>query len=167
MPVGLFGLQRITARVRGVSARSHTSRGGRWKPSRPRAVVAEYQARRDMLFEAVSAIPGAFLRKPEGAFYFVARLPVPDAEDFARWMLTDFQHEGATVMFAPARGFYATPGLGANEARLAYVLKRSDLAVAVRALEAGLLAYGQARGLPRTEVGAPASPPDFHVPVDG
>ena len=134
-------------------------------PDYTQAVVAEYQARRDMLFEAVSAIPGAFLRKPEGAFYFVARLPVADAEDFARWMLTDFQHEGATVMFAPARGFYATPGLGANEARLAYVLKRSDLAIAVRALEAGLTAYRKARGLEGIE-GA-ARQPDLHVPVDG
>jgi aspartate aminotransferase len=116
-------------------------------PEYTRAVVAEYQARRDMLFDAVSAIPGAFLRKPEGAFYFVARLPVLDADDFARFLLTDYQHEGATVMVAPARGFYATEGLGANEARLAYVLKRADLAVAVRVLETGLVAYRKARGL--------------------
>ena len=132
-------------------------------PDYTRGIVTEFQARRDMLYEAVSAVPGVFLRKPEGAFYFVARLPVQDAEDFARWMLTDFQHEGATVMFAPARGFYATPGLGGNEARLAYVLQRSDLAIAVRALEAGLVAYRQARGL----AGLEAAAPDFHVPVDG
>lgn len=134
-------------------------------PDYMRGVVAEYQARRDMLYDAVRAIPGAFLRKPEGAFYFVARLPVLDAEDFARWMLTDFQHEGTTVMIAPARGFYATEGLGANEARLAYVLARPELRVAVAALEAGLDAYRHARrleGLPEVA----AETPDFHVPAE-
>lgn len=129
-----------------------------------RAVVAEYQARRDLLFEAVSAIPGAFLRKPEGAFYFVARLPVLDAEDFARWLLTDFQHEGATVMVAPARGFYATPGLGTNEVRLAYVLCQEDLRRAVRAIGAGLEAYRGARGLRDPEAVAAGARPDFHPP---
>ena len=134
-------------------------------PEYTRAVVAEYQARRDMLYEAVSAIPGAFLRKPEGAFYFVCRLPVLDAEDFARWMLTDFQHEGVTVMVAPARGFYATAGLGGNEVRLAYVLHRPDLHLAVRALEAGLAAYRKTRGLV-VEAVATAGP-DVHVPAEG
>jgi aspartate aminotransferase len=119
-----------------------------------------------MLHEAVSAIPGAFLRKPEGAFYFVARLPVLDAEDFARWMLTDFEHEGATVMVAPARGFYATEGLGLNEARIAYVLARPDLRVAARALEAGLAAYRRARKLEDAAVLAGAAP-DFHRPAEG
>lgn len=129
-----------------------------------RAVVTEYQARRDLLFEAVSAIPGAFLRKPEGAFYFVARLPVLDAEDFARWMLTDFQHDGLTVMVAPARGFYATAGLGTNEVRLAYVLCQDDLRRAVRALEAGLEAYRAARGLQDVETAAASARPEFHTP---
>jgi aspartate aminotransferase len=137
---------------------------GEVPPEYTRAVVAEYQARRDLLFDAVSAIPGAFLRKPEGAFYFVARLPVLDAEDFARWMLTDFQHDGATVMVAPARGFYATPGLGSNEVRLAYVLCQEDLRRAVRALEAGLEAYRSARGLRDTEAVASGARSDFHLP---
>src|SRR5262249_44690658 len=75
-------------------------------------VRAEYQKRRDLLYEALSKVQGVFLRKPEGAFYFVARLPVDDAEEFARWLLGDFQVGGATVMVAPAEGFYATPGLG-------------------------------------------------------
>ena len=87
-------------------------------------MVREYQARRDVLFEGLSQIPGVFLRKPEGAFYFVARLPVDDGEDFASWLLTDFAHEGATVMVAPAEGFYATPGLGKDEVRIAYVLDK-------------------------------------------
>jgi aspartate aminotransferase len=135
-------------------------------PEYTQAVVAEYQARRDLLYDAVRAIPGAFLRKPEGAFYFVARLPVLDAEDFARWMLTDFKYEGATVMVAPARGFYATPGLGLNEARLAYVLKQEDLRLAVRALEAGLSTYRTARGLEDVEPVAAGAEPDFHIPDD-
>jgi len=110
-------------------------------PDYTRGIVTEFQARRDMLYEAVSAVPGVFLRKPEGAFYFVARLPVQDAEDFARWMLTDFQHDGCTVMVAPARGFYATPGLGHDEVRIAYVLERGALSKAVKALAAGLEQY--------------------------
>ncbi len=134
-------------------------------PEYTKAVVAEYQSRRDMLYEAVSAIPGAFLRKPEGAFYFVCRLPLLDAEDFARWMLTDFQHEGATVMVAPARGFYATAGLGGNEVRLAYVIARPDLRLAVRALDAGLRAYRTARGLLGVEAVATGGP-DVHVPAE-
>ena len=111
------------------------------------AVAAEYQARRDVLFEGLTRIPGLFLRKPEGAFYFVARLPVDDAEEFARFLLADFAHEGATVMVAPAAGFYATPGLGRDEVRIAYVLKRQDLERAIPALAAGLEAYRRARGL--------------------
>jgi aspartate aminotransferase len=114
-------------------------------------VVAEYQQRRDVLFEGLSKIPGVFLRKPEGAFYFVARLPIDDADDFARFLLADFSFEGATVMVAPAPGFYATPGLGRNEVRIAYVLKREDLEKAVRVFAAGLEAYAAARraGTPR------------------
>ena len=108
-------------------------------------VVAEYQQRRDVLFEGLSKIPGVFLRKPEGAFYFVARLPIDDADDFARFLLADFSFEGATVMVAPAPGFYATPGLGRNEVRIAYVLNRQDLEKAVRVFAAGLAAYAAAR----------------------
>jgi aspartate aminotransferase len=108
-------------------------------------VVEEYQRRRDLLFEGLSRIPGVFLRKPEGAFYFVARLPVQDAEDFARYLLTDFQKDRATVMVAPAEGFYATPGLGRNEVRIAYVLKEADLAKAVDILAAALTSYRRDR----------------------
>jgi aspartate aminotransferase len=108
-------------------------------------VVEEYQRRRDLLFEGLSRIPGVFLRKPEGAFYFVARLPVQDAEDFARYLLTDFQKDKATVMVAPAEGFYATPGLGRNEVRIAYVLNEADLAKAVDILAAALTSYRRDR----------------------
>jgi aspartate aminotransferase len=116
-------------------------------PEYTQGVVTEYQKRRDVLFEGLSRIPGVFLRKPEGAFYFIARLPVDDAEEFARWLLADFAHQGATVMVAPAQGFYATPGLGRQEVRIAYVLKEADLRAAVDILAAALPAYAAARGL--------------------
>jgi aspartate aminotransferase len=106
-----------------------------------KGVVREYQGRRDVLFEGLSRVPGVFLRKPEGAFYFVARLPVDDGEDFASWLLTDFAFERATVMVAPAQGFYATPGLGRDEVRIAYVLKKEDLEASVRILAHAIPTY--------------------------
>jgi len=137
-------------------------------PEYTRGVVVEYQKRRDILFEGLSGIPGVFLRKPEGAFYFVARLPVRDSEDFASWLLTDYQKDGATVMVAPAPGFYATPGLGADEVRIAYVLKAADLRASIAILAAALPAYARARGLePAAHVNArPEAVPDFHVPAE-
>ena len=114
-------------------------------PDYAEGIVREYQARRDVLFEGLSRLPGVFLRKPEGAFYFVARLPVEDAENFASWLLSDFSHEGATVMVAPAEGFYATPGLGKNEVRIAYVLCKEDLEAAVRILAHALPRYAGVR----------------------
>jgi aspartate aminotransferase len=127
-------------------------------PEYAEGIVHEYEGRRDLLFEGLSRIPGLFLRKPEGAFYFVARLPVEDGEDFARFLLSEFQMDGATVMVAPAEGFYATEGLGRNEVRIAYVLNQEDLRVAVRVLEAGLAEYRRVRGLPAvaTEIASPA-----------
>ena len=116
-------------------------------PDYYRGVVTEYQKRRDTLFEGLSKIPGVFLRKPEGAFYFVARLPIRDSDDFAAWLLSDFQLEGKTVMVAPASGFYVTPGLGKDEVRIAYVLKDEDLHDAVKVLAAALPAYRKARRL--------------------
>lgn len=104
-------------------------------------IVTEYQKRRDVLFQGLQEIPGVFLRKPEGAFYFVARLPVKDSDDFATWLLSDFQLDGATVMVAPANGFYATPGLGMNEVRIAYVLNVEDLQASIRILRDALEAY--------------------------
>jgi len=115
-------------------------------PDYAQGIVTEYQARRDVLFEGLSRIPGLFLRKPEGAFYFVARLPVEDGEDFASWLLADYSFEGATVMVAPAQGFYATPGLGRDEVRIAYVLKREDLEASVRILAHAIPDYQARQG---------------------
>lgn len=105
-------------------------------------IKKEYQKRRDVLFQGLSEITGVFLRKPEGAFYFVVRLPVKDSEAFASWLLSDFQLDGRTVMVAPANGFYVTPGLGMNEVRIAYVLKEDDLKESIRILAAALKKYG-------------------------
>ena len=134
-------------------------------PEYTRAVVAEYQKRRDILFEGLSRIPGVFLRKPEGAFYFVARLPIDDADEFARWLLAEFSHAGATVMVAPAPGFYATPGLGRNEVRIAYVLNADDLRKAVEVLERAIEAYRRTKDHEPVPATVPAaSGPDFGVP---
>lgn len=128
------------------------------------SVVAEYQKRRNVLYEGLRGIPGLFLTRPEGAFYFVVRLPVGDSEDFARWMLAEFEYEKSTVMVAPANGFYATPGLGSNEVRIAYVLKQEDLRASVRILAAGLEAYGERR--PVGAVAATTDGPDFATPAE-
>ncbi len=86
-------------------------------------VIAEYQKRRDTVVDALSRMPGVFVRRPEGAFYVCPRLPVDDTNAFATFMLRDFSLENDTLMVAPLDGFYATPGLGRDEVRPAYVLK--------------------------------------------
>lgn len=101
----------------------------------------EYAKRRDFVVEALNNIEGVFAPNPKGAFYCVAQLPVEDAEDFAKWMLEEFELNGETIMVAPVAGFYATPGKGKNEIRIAYVLKIEDLEKAVKILETGLKAY--------------------------
>ncbi len=101
----------------------------------------EYLARRNFMIEGINKIPGCFTPMPKGAFYTVVRLPVEDAEDFVKWCLTDFEKDGATVFMAPAAGFYSTPGAGKDEVRVAYVLKKEDLAKALEVLEAALAAY--------------------------
>ena len=82
----------------------------------------EYRRRRDFLLKAINEIPGVYSPMPMGAFYTVARLPVPDAEAFCRWCLEEFSYKGRTVFMAPAAGFYTLPGYGKDEVRMAYVL---------------------------------------------
>jgi aspartate aminotransferase len=101
----------------------------------------EYLARRNFLVEHLNKIKGVFCPLPKGAFYTIAHLPVDDAEKFATWMLRDFEYNNQTVMVAPANGFYATPGLGKTEVRIAYVLNISDLSNAVKCIEEALKAY--------------------------
>ena len=106
-----------------------------------REVYDEYVERRKCLIDGLNRIPGVYSPIPMGAFYTVAKLPVDDAEKFCAWCLSDFQHEGETVMLAPAAGFYTTPGIGKNEVRLAYVLKKEDLNRALFVLRKALEAY--------------------------
>lgn len=101
----------------------------------------EYRKRRDTVISSLHKIPGVFVKKPEGAFYCVAKLPVENAEAFASWLLTDFRDRGETVMLAPADGFYLTPGLGKDEVRLAYVLNTKDLSRSVDILQKALAVY--------------------------
>ncbi|NPA35270.1 MAG: pyridoxal phosphate-dependent aminotransferase [Chlorobi bacterium] len=104
-------------------------------------VQQEYIERRNFLVEGLNKIPGVYTPKPKGAFYTVAKLPVDDSDKFCQWILSDFSHKNQTVMMAPASGFYSTPGRGKNEVRIAYVLKKEDLANALEVLEKALEAY--------------------------
>ena len=106
-----------------------------------RECFEEYKARRDFFIQGLNQIPGVYSPTPEGAFYTVVNLPVADAEDFCRWLLTDFRLNGETVMMAPAAGFYSTPGLGKNQVRMAYVLKIEDLAKALTIIKKALEVY--------------------------
>jgi aspartate aminotransferase len=105
------------------------------------AIREEYQRRRDVLYEGLKDIPGIVVHKPQGAFYFIVKLPIKDCEHFVRWMLTDFELDKETVMVAPAQGFYSTPGRGEDEVRIAYVLKEPDLKRAITVFRAGLDKY--------------------------
>ena len=104
-------------------------------------VYNEYVERRKFLIDGLNRIPGCYSPIPMGAFYTVVKLPVDDADKFCAWCLSDFEYEGQTVMMAPASGFYTTPGLGKDEVRMAYVLKKEDLANALIVLKKALEAY--------------------------
>lgn len=106
-----------------------------------KAVRDEYIHRRDVLIDELQKMPGVVAPRPMGAFYAAVGLPVDDTEVFARWLLEDFSYNGATVMVAPMAGFYATPGLGRNQIRLAYVLKEEDLRSALACLAKALEVY--------------------------
>lgn len=104
-------------------------------------VYNEYVERRKFLIDGINRIPGCYSPIPMGAFYTVAKLPVDDADKFCAWCLSDFDYKGQTIMMAPASGFYTTPGLGKNEVRIAYVLKKEELAKALEVLAKALEAY--------------------------
>ena len=104
-------------------------------------VYEQYVERRKCLVDGLNRIPGVYSPIPMGAFYTMVRLPVDDAEKFCKWCLTDFDYEGETIMMAPGNGFYATPGMGRDEVRIAYALNIEDLKMAVLILEKALEAY--------------------------
>jgi len=107
-------------------------------------VIEEYVARRNTLIEKLQEIDGVTVGTPKGAFYCIAELPVDNADDFAQWLLEEFEYNGQTVMVAPAAGFYATPGLGKNQVRIAYVLNEDDLISSVKILKEALIQYNSA-----------------------
>ena len=100
-----------------------------------------YQRRRDVMIDAMQEMEGVMIKRPAGAFYAIASLPVDNAEKFAIWMLSEFEHEGKTVMVAPVENFYATKNMGLNEARVAYVLNEESLHEAMKILDIALKAY--------------------------
>jgi len=104
-------------------------------------VNAEYISRRDVLVEGLNKIEGVICPKPTGAFYAIAELPVDDTDKFAQWLLEDFELDGATIMVAPAAGFYATPNTGTKQVRIAYVLNKEALQKSIDILEAALKVY--------------------------
>ncbi|MGZ2371841.1 pyridoxal phosphate-dependent aminotransferase [Ancylomarina sp. YFZ004] len=104
-------------------------------------VYNEYIDRRNFTVEALNNMDGVYCPTPKGAFYTVVKLPIDDSDKFAQWILEDFEYKNQTVMVAPATGFYATPGLGKNEVRIAYVLKKEDLAKAMETLAEALKVY--------------------------
>lgn len=104
-------------------------------------VQTEYQKRRDLVIRELNKTPGVVCKKPEGAFYIIAKLPVSDSEKFAKFLLTDFSDQKETVMVAPAAGFYETPGLGTNEVRIAYVINRKDLKRALNLLKKAIVQF--------------------------
>jgi aspartate aminotransferase len=104
-------------------------------------VLSDYQKRRDVVFEALQRIPGVIGSKAPGAFYSVIKLPVDDADKFCIWLLKDFNDNAETIMLAPANGFYATPGLGQDEVRLAFVLNVDSMKLSMEILEKALSVY--------------------------
>lgn len=104
-------------------------------------VIAEYKDRRDTLISELQKIEGVQVATPKGAFYCIAKLPVDNADKFAQWLLEEFEYNKETVMVAPASGFYSTPGIGLDEVRIAYVLKKEDLIRAVEVLKVALKKY--------------------------
>lgn len=106
-------------------------------------VITEYKDRRDTLVNALNAIDGVKVSMPNGAFYCIAKLPVANAEDFAKWLLESYDLNGETVMVAPAAGFYSTPGVGLDEVRLAYVLKKKDLIRSAEIIKEALKVYNK------------------------
>jgi aspartate aminotransferase len=103
----------------------------------------EYQERRNCLVEGLNKIPGVLCPLPKGAFYTIAKLPVDNAENFAKWILDEFEYKKQTVMVAPASGFYHATDMGIDEVRIAYVLKKTDLLNAVECLKYAIEKYNR------------------------
>lgn len=106
-------------------------------------VKTEYEARRNVVYNALRNMDGVICEKPTGAFYIIAKLPVESSEDFIKWLLTEYSLNGETVMMAPADGFYASNGLGKDEVRISYCINQEDLKKAMHILEDALKKYNK------------------------
>jgi len=106
-----------------------------------RPLVEEFRKRRDVVCEELKSIPGVTFYKPEGAFYIIIGLPVQDSEHLSKWLIEEYEDEHETILLAPAQGFYATPGKGINEVRLAFMLKADDLKRSLTILKKALEVY--------------------------
>lgn len=104
-------------------------------------VVNEYHERRDVLIKGLQQMEGVICPMPDGAFYATVQLPIDDCERFCQWLLEEFEYNGKTVMLTPATGFYATKILGQKQVRIAYVLKKEDLEMALECLDKALKVY--------------------------
>jgi aspartate aminotransferase len=104
-------------------------------------VISEYKGRRDTLISELNKIEGVLVTTPKAAFYCIAQLPVDNTDDFSQWLLKSYSLNNETVMLAPAGGFYSTPGVGLNQVRIAYVLKKEDLIRAVEILKVAIPVY--------------------------
>lgn len=104
-------------------------------------VKEDYCKRRDVVYNALQEMDGVVCKKPSGAFYVIAKLPVRNAEEFVIWLLTDFCVDNETILLTPAEGFYGTEGLGKDEVRISYCLNINDLTKAMNILKEGLKVY--------------------------
>ena len=115
-------------------------------PDYYRSIREEYRHRRDAVLEGLKKIPGVQFSTPDGAFYLMATLPVDDAEKLQCFLLQEFEDRGETVMYAPGEGFYATPGKGRSEIRIAYVTNPAELTRSIELLGLGIQAYNRRKG---------------------
>lgn len=106
-------------------------------------VKLKYKSRRDLLYGYLKKIPGVICSKPQGAFYIFAKLPVDNAEKFAKWLLTDYSYEGKTLLIAPGPGFYQTPGKGEQEVRFSFCTNVDDIENAMIVLRRALEEYNR------------------------
>jgi aspartate aminotransferase len=148
-----FAMARLSPPVLGQIVAAAASEVG---PEYFAAIRTTYRARRDLTVAALRAIPGVRCPEPEGAFYVMARLPVPDAEAFVRYLLESFTIDGETALLAPGNGFYATPGAGRDEVRVAYVIGEEKLARALRIVTEGLAAFMASAREPSVPLGEAA-----------
>jgi len=101
-------------------------------------VIKEYYKRREVIINELSQIDNIKFSNPMGAFYSIIKLPIENAEDFAKFLLTDFSYKNQSVMLSPASGFYSSENYGKDEVRIAFVLNSEKLKNAIKIIKLGL-----------------------------